>query len=211
MGGGLVRAHVGVHLRQHHPRIWRPAVWMFITRVRTFIRSPGWRKLISAPNVLQALMVKWAPVSAVLPLSPPGRRLLTAKHVWIKQNSERGRRWGGVWGGNADIMGNEPFALLQPRRFSSLSTSFVCLFVCLVFVFVSFHPILLPLPCSGGAGWRDQVIKHRLQRLLRPQKEERRSRPQISTVATVGLEEMKSKVGGRTPPVVNLLRLQARL
>lgn len=68
-----------------------------------------------------------------------------------------------------------PITLLQPPCFSSLSISFA----------LSPPPLLL-----GG----DQVIKHRLQRLLRPQKEERRSRPQSSTVATVGLEEMKSKV-----------------
>lgn len=77
-------------------------------------------------------------------------------------------------GCNADITGSEPFTLLQPPCLSSFS---ICVAVS--------PPLLL-----GG----DQVIKHRLQRLLRPQKEERRSRPQTSTVATVGLEEMKSKV-----------------
>lgn len=49
-------------------------------------------------------------------------------------------------------------------------------------------------PLRRSVLWGDQMMKHRLQRLLRPQKEERRSRPQPSTVATVGLEEMKSKV-----------------
>uniref|UniRef100_A0A3Q1EM70 Acid-sensing (proton-gated) ion channel family member 4b n=1 Tax=Acanthochromis polyacanthus TaxID=80966 RepID=A0A3Q1EM70_9TELE len=39
-----------------------------------------------------------------------------------------------------------------------------------------------------------EVIKHRLQRLLRPQKEEKKNKQQTSTVATVGLEEMKAKV-----------------
>lgn len=43
------------------------------------------------------------------------------------------------------------------------------------------------------SGWI-QVIKHRLQRLLRPQKEENKNKQQTSTVATVGLEEMKAKV-----------------
>lgn len=52
---------------------------------------------------------------------------------------------------------------------------------------------LSPPRLLGGG----QVIKHRLQRLLRPQKEERRSRPPSSSVATVGLEEMKSKVWSR--------------
>lgn len=50
--------------------------------------------------------------------------------------------------------------------------------------------------------WGDQMMKHRLQRLLRPQKEERRSRPQPSTVATVGLEEMKSKVRSNLPQLL---------
>lgn len=51
-----------------------------------------------------------------------------------------------------------------------------------------------PPPLRRSVVRGDQMMKHRLQRLLRPQKEERRSRPQPSTVATVGLEEMKSKV-----------------
>ncbi|XP_076015274.1 acid-sensing ion channel 4-A [Genypterus blacodes] len=38
-----------------------------------------------------------------------------------------------------------------------------------------------------------EVIKHRLLRLLRPQKEERKSKQQPSAVATVGLEEIKAK------------------
>lgn len=54
--------------------------------------------------------------------------------------------------------------------------------------FLGVPPPSLPPFCGG------QMMKHRLQRLLRPQKEERRSRPQPSSVATVGLEEMKSKV-----------------
>uniref|UniRef100_A0A672YCY7 Acid-sensing (proton-gated) ion channel family member 4a n=1 Tax=Sphaeramia orbicularis TaxID=375764 RepID=A0A672YCY7_9TELE len=36
-----------------------------------------------------------------------------------------------------------------------------------------------------------EVIKHRLQRLLRPQKDDKKNKQQTSTVATVGLEEMK--------------------
>ncbi|KAK5614237.1 Acid-sensing ion channel 4-A [Crenichthys baileyi] len=38
-----------------------------------------------------------------------------------------------------------------------------------------------------------ELIKHRLQRLLRPQKEEKKNTQPTSTVATVGLEEMKAK------------------
>ncbi|MED6271073.1 hypothetical protein CHARACLAT_016572 [Characodon lateralis] len=38
-----------------------------------------------------------------------------------------------------------------------------------------------------------KLIKHRLQRLLRPQKEEKKKTQPTSTVATVGLEEMKAK------------------
>lgn len=71
----------------------------------------------------------------------------------------------------------------QPTTHHSSAAS---LFLVPLNLFCPFPPPLL----LGG----DQVIKHRLQRLLRPQKEERRSRPQSSTVATVGLEEMKSKV-----------------
>lgn len=52
--------------------------------------------------------------------------------------------------------------------------------------------LFLP-PCCCNYGWI-QVIKHRLQRLLRPQKEENKNKQPTSTVATVGLEEMKAKV-----------------
>ncbi|XP_028249471.1 acid-sensing ion channel 4-A [Parambassis ranga] len=38
-----------------------------------------------------------------------------------------------------------------------------------------------------------ELIKHRLQRMLRPQKEEKKNKQQPSTVATVGLEEIKAK------------------
>ncbi|TMS06712.1 Acid-sensing ion channel 4-A [Larimichthys crocea] len=38
-----------------------------------------------------------------------------------------------------------------------------------------------------------EVIKHRIKRLLRPQKEEKKTKQQTSTVATVGLEEIKAK------------------
>ena len=62
------------------------------------------------------------------------------------------------------------FSCLPPLLSSSLSLS------------------LLPWP-----GW-NQVVKQRLQRLLRPQKEEKKSKQQASTVATVGLEEIKAKV-----------------
>lgn len=86
---------------------------------------------------------------------------------------------GGGGGGGLDITGNEPFTLLLPPCFSSPSIFSWC-----------FTPPLLRRSVVRG----DQMMKHRLQRLLRPQKEERRSRPQPSTVATVGLEEMKSKV-----------------
>ncbi|XP_017164790.1 acid-sensing ion channel 4-A [Poecilia reticulata] len=38
-----------------------------------------------------------------------------------------------------------------------------------------------------------ELMKHRLQRLLRPQKEEKKNTQPTTTVATVGLEEMKAK------------------
>lgn len=146
---------------------------MFIMHGRPFIWFPGWGKVISAQvcaeDVVLALIMTWTPVSAVSLLSPPACRLLTAKHVWIKQNQRDF---------NADIIGNE-LLTLQPFLSPSL-------------IFCSFFSpsLLLLLLCYG---W-NQVIKHRLQRLLRPQKEERKSKPQTSTVAAVGLEEMKTKV-----------------
>lgn len=70
------------------------AVYMFIMHGRPFIWFPGWRKVISAQvceeDVLLALIMTWTPVSAVSLLSPPACRLLTAKHVWIKQNQREG-------------------------------------------------------------------------------------------------------------------------
>lgn len=87
---------------------------MFIMHGRPFIWFPGWGKVISAQvcaeDVLLALIMTWTPVSAVSLLSPPACRLLTAKHVWIKQNQRDF---------NADIIGNELFTL-QPFLSPSL-------------------------------------------------------------------------------------------
>ncbi|CAB1458433.1 unnamed protein product [Pleuronectes platessa] len=66
---------------------------------------------------------------------------------------------------NADFIVNKLLTLLRP-----LSPSCLCW-------------------SSGG----NQGMKQRLRRLLRPPKEEKKSKPPTSTVATVGLEEMKAK------------------
>ena len=65
-----------------------------------------------------------------------------------------------------------------------------------------------PRLCSSPSGWI-QVIKQRLRRLLRPPKEEKKSKPPSSTVATVGLEEIKAKVQHVhvVPASLQLLRL----
>lgn len=62
------------------------------------------RKIISAPlcaeDTLLTLIMKWTPVSAVSPLSLPARCLLTAKHVWVRQDQKEGprcRQHGSEW------------------------------------------------------------------------------------------------------------------
>lgn len=166
----FVLVHINDLLRHNHQKIYGLAVYMFILHVRTFIWFPGRRKLISAQVYAEDMLLTLHDMNSCLscipfkPSSPPPADCQTCMN---KAKSEGGTVMQSSQGMNSSLCG--------------LSW--------LLHSFLLFSPSLLLL-CYG---W-NQMIKHRLQRLLRPQKEERKSKPQTSTVATVGLEEMKTKV-----------------